>query len=116
KRVAQRVSVVSEVRGSIDWALWRIPLTAGPACCVWIPETQTSSSSMLTDPELPPEFTRMSSKRPASPYGATDGEVAMVTSRQKLEEEESDGHPVIHFPLSSSSSRPSPRSLDSPQR
>ncbi|XP_036373579.1 transcription factor SOX-5 isoform X6 [Megalops cyprinoides] len=63
---------------------------------------------MLTDPELPPEFTRMSSKRPASPYGATDGEVVMVTSRQKLEDEESDGHPVIHFPLSS------PRSLDSP--
>ncbi|TKC47217.1 hypothetical protein EI555_007380 [Monodon monoceros] len=31
---------------------------------------------------------RMSSKRPASPYGEADGEVAMVTSRQKVEEEE----------------------------
>ncbi|MBN3278336.1 SOX5 factor, partial [Polyodon spathula] len=44
----------------------------------------------------------MSSKRPASPYGGTDGEVAMATSRQKLEDKESDGLPVIHLPLNSS--------------
>ncbi|KAM9673098.1 transcription factor SOX-5 isoform 1-T1 [Trichechus inunguis] len=42
---------------------------------------------------------RMSSKRPASPYGEADGEVAMVTSRQKVEEEESDGLPTFHLPL-----------------
>lgn len=41
----------------------------------------------------------MSSKRPASPYGEADGEVAMVTSRQKVEEEESDGLPAFHLPL-----------------
>ncbi|KAM4676782.1 transcription factor SOX-5 isoform 3-T3 [Discoglossus pictus] len=41
----------------------------------------------------------MSSKRPASPYGEADGEVAMVTSRQKMEEEESDGLPAFHLPL-----------------
>ncbi|KAM8974417.1 transcription factor SOX-5 [Pelodytes ibericus] len=40
----------------------------------------------------------MSSKRPASPYGEADGEVAMVTSRQRLEEE-SDGLPAFHLPL-----------------
>ncbi|XP_033881843.1 transcription factor SOX-5-like isoform X2 [Acipenser ruthenus] len=57
---------------------------------------------MLTDPDLPQEFKRMSSKRPASPYGGTDGEVAMATSRQKLEDKESDGLPVIHLPLNSS--------------
>uniref|UniRef100_A0A452G6W2 SRY-box transcription factor 5 n=1 Tax=Capra hircus TaxID=9925 RepID=A0A452G6W2_CAPHI len=56
-------------------------------------------SSMLTDPDLPQEFERMSSKRPASPYGEADGEVAMVTSRQKVEEEESDGLPAFHLPL-----------------
>ncbi|KAI4586394.1 hypothetical protein MJG53_004181 [Ovis ammon polii x Ovis aries] len=44
-------------------------------------------------------MTRMSSKRPASPYGEADGEVAMVTSRQKVEEEESDGLPAFHLPL-----------------
>ncbi|XP_035283163.1 transcription factor SOX-5 isoform X2 [Anguilla anguilla] len=77
---------------------------------VCVIQQQASCRKMKTaEPE-----DRMSSKRPASPYGATDGEVVMVTSRQKLEDEESDGHPVIHFPLSSSSSRPSPRSLDSP--
>ncbi|XP_053319072.1 transcription factor SOX-5 [Spea bombifrons] len=54
---------------------------------------------MLTDPDLPPEFERMSSKRPASPYGEADGEVAMVTSRQKMEEGESDGLPAFHLPL-----------------
>uniref|UniRef100_A0A8C2A325 SRY-box transcription factor 5 n=1 Tax=Cyprinus carpio TaxID=7962 RepID=A0A8C2A325_CYPCA len=40
-------------------------------------------------------FSRMSSKRPASPYGGTDGEVVMATSRQRLEDEEVDGH--SHF-------------------
>nr|AHN09425.1 Sox5-BLM isoform [Mus musculus] len=54
---------------------------------------------MLTDPDLPQEFERMSSKRPASPYGETDGEVAMVTSRQKVEEEESERLPAFHLPL-----------------
>ncbi|XP_036152389.1 transcription factor SOX-5 isoform X3 [Myotis myotis] len=54
---------------------------------------------MLTDPDLPQEFERMSSKRPASPYGEADGEVAMVTSRQKVEEEESGGLPAFHLPL-----------------
>ncbi|XP_048191186.1 transcription factor SOX-5 isoform X2 [Perognathus longimembris pacificus] len=54
---------------------------------------------MLTDPDLPQEFERMSSRRPASPYGEADGEVAMVTSRQKVEEEESDGPPAFHLPL-----------------
>ncbi|XP_052434649.1 transcription factor SOX-5 isoform X9 [Carassius gibelio] len=72
---------------------------------------------MLTEPELPQEFNRMSSKRPASPYGGTDGEVVMATSRQRLEDEELDGHAVIHLPLSSYCSKMSPRSprlLDSP--
>ncbi|MEE6477427.1 hypothetical protein FKM82_011509 [Ascaphus truei] len=41
----------------------------------------------------------MSSKRPASPYGEADGEVSMVTSRQKMEDEESDGLPAFHLPL-----------------
>ncbi|XP_069867888.1 transcription factor SOX-5 isoform X8 [Dipodomys merriami] len=54
---------------------------------------------MLTDPDLPQEFERMSSRRPASPYGEADGEVAMVTSRQKVEEEESDGPPAFHLSL-----------------
>ncbi|KAK1790307.1 hypothetical protein P4O66_014216, partial [Electrophorus voltai] len=60
---------------------------------------------------------KMSSKRPASPYGGTDGEVVMATSRQRLEDEEVDGHAVIHLPLSSYCSKVSPRSprpLDSP--
>ncbi|XP_052410923.1 transcription factor SOX-5 isoform X1 [Carassius gibelio] len=72
---------------------------------------------MLTEPELPQEFNRMSSKRPASPYGGTDGEVVMATSRQRLEDEEVDGHAVIHLPLSTYCSKVSPRSprlLDSP--
>uniref|UniRef100_A0A5F9D9X7 SRY-box transcription factor 5 n=1 Tax=Oryctolagus cuniculus TaxID=9986 RepID=A0A5F9D9X7_RABIT len=47
----------------------------------------------------PGELLLMSSKRPASPYGEADGEVAMVTSRQKVEEEESDGLPAFHLPL-----------------
>lgn len=41
----------------------------------------------------------MSSKRPASPYGEADGEVAMVTGRQKVEEEESEGFQAFHLPL-----------------
>uniref|UniRef100_A0A671QVH5 Transcription factor SOX-5 n=1 Tax=Sinocyclocheilus anshuiensis TaxID=1608454 RepID=A0A671QVH5_9TELE len=53
-------------------------------------------------------FSRMSSKRPASPYGGTDGEVVMATSRQRLEDEEVDGHAVIHLPLSSYCSKVSP--------
>uniref|UniRef100_A0A672NAP8 Transcription factor SOX-5-like n=1 Tax=Sinocyclocheilus grahami TaxID=75366 RepID=A0A672NAP8_SINGR len=66
----------------------------------------------------PPDVaSEMSSKRPASPYGGTDGEVVMATSRQRLEDEEVDGHAVIHLPLSSYCSKVSPRSpqlLDSP--
>ncbi|XP_070977173.1 transcription factor SOX-5-like isoform X9 [Oncorhynchus clarkii lewisi] len=73
---------------------------------------------MLTDPELPQEFNRMSSKRPISPYGGTDGEVVMATSRQRLEEEErDDGQAVMHLPLTPYCSKVSPRSprpLDSP--
>ncbi|KAJ8006725.1 hypothetical protein DPEC_G00110190 [Dallia pectoralis] len=71
---------------------------------------------MLTDPELPQEFNRMSSKRPISPYGGTDGEVVMATSRQRLEERD-DGQAVMHLPLApycSKVSPRSPRSLDSP--
>ncbi|XP_058276232.1 transcription factor SOX-5 isoform X7 [Hirundo rustica] len=49
--------------------------------------------------ELTVRPTEMSSKRPASPYGEADGEVAMVTSRQKVGEEESDGLPAFHLPL-----------------
>ncbi|KAL4593705.1 transcription factor SOX-5 isoform X2 [Arapaima gigas] len=64
--------------------------------------------------ELSSDISWMSSKRPASPYGGTDGEVVMATSRQRLEDEESDGQPVIHLPLNSYSSKVSPRSLDSP--
>ncbi|XP_044041959.1 transcription factor SOX-5 isoform X5 [Siniperca chuatsi] len=62
----------------------------------------------------------MSSKRPASPYGGTDGEVTMATSRQRMEDEESEGlGGVIHLPLASYCSKVSPRSppnrnLDSP--
>ncbi|XP_054862481.1 transcription factor SOX-5 isoform X12 [Amphiprion ocellaris] len=63
---------------------------------------------------------RMSSKRPASPYGGTDGEVTMATSRQRVEDEESEGlGGVIHLPLASYCGKVSPRSppnrnLDSP--
>ncbi|XP_026219423.1 transcription factor SOX-5 isoform X3 [Anabas testudineus] len=77
-------------------------------------------SSMLTEPELPQECNRMSSKRPASPYGGTDGEVTMATSRQRMEDEESKGlGGVIHLPLASYCGKVSPRSppnrnLDSP--
>ncbi|XP_037616014.1 transcription factor SOX-5 isoform X15 [Sebastes umbrosus] len=77
-------------------------------------------SSMLTEPELPQECNRMSSKRPASPYGGTDGEVTMATSRQRMEDEDSEGlGGVIHLPLVSYCGKVSPRSppnrnLDSP--
>ncbi|XP_076577908.1 transcription factor SOX-5 isoform X6 [Chaetodon auriga] len=77
-------------------------------------------SSMLTEPELPQECNRMSSKRPASPYGGTDGEVAMATSRQRVEDEDSEGlGGVIHLPLTAYCGKVSPRSppnrnLDSP--
>uniref|UniRef100_A0A8C9YHX4 SRY-box transcription factor 5 n=1 Tax=Sander lucioperca TaxID=283035 RepID=A0A8C9YHX4_SANLU len=62
----------------------------------------------------------MSSKRPASPYGRTDGEVTMATSRQRMEDEDSEGlGGVIHLPLVSYCGKVSPRSppnrnLDSP--
>uniref|UniRef100_H3CN94 SRY-box transcription factor 5 n=1 Tax=Tetraodon nigroviridis TaxID=99883 RepID=H3CN94_TETNG len=75
---------------------------------------------MLTEPELPQECNRMSSKRPASPYGGTDGEVTMATSRQRVEDEDSEGlGGVIHLPLASYCSKVAPRSppnrnLDSP--
>ncbi|XP_077565783.1 transcription factor SOX-5 isoform X2 [Stigmatopora nigra] len=77
-------------------------------------------SSMLTEPELPQECNRMSSKRPASPYGGTDGEVTIATSRQRVEDEESEGlGGVIHLPLAPYCNKVSPRSppfrsLDSP--
>ncbi|XP_063785445.1 transcription factor SOX-5 isoform X8 [Pseudophryne corroboree] len=45
---------------------------------------------------------KMSSKRPASPYGEADGQVAMVTSRQKMEDEASGGLPAFHLPLHAS--------------
>uniref|UniRef100_A0A3B3CYB8 SRY-box transcription factor 5 n=1 Tax=Oryzias melastigma TaxID=30732 RepID=A0A3B3CYB8_ORYME len=68
-------------------------------------------SSMLTEPELPQECNRMSSKRPASPYGGTDGEVTMATSRQRVEDEENEGlGGVIHLPLASYCGKVSPRS------
>ncbi|XP_072000831.1 transcription factor SOX-5 [Engystomops pustulosus] len=54
---------------------------------------------MLTEPDAPPEFERMSSKRAASPYGEADGEVAMVTSRQKMEDEDSAGLAAYHLHL-----------------
>lgn len=63
---------------------------------------------------------RMSSKRPASPYGGTDGEVTMATSRQRMEDDDGEGlGGVIHLPLASYCSKVSPRStpsrnLDSP--
>uniref|UniRef100_A0A672HHU3 HMG box domain-containing protein n=1 Tax=Salarias fasciatus TaxID=181472 RepID=A0A672HHU3_SALFA len=70
---------------------------------------------------FPPQCqSKMSSKRPASPYGGTDGEVTMATSRQRVEDEESEGlGGVIHLPLSSYCGKVSPRSppnrnLDSP--
>uniref|UniRef100_A0A3P8YUD6 HMG box domain-containing protein n=1 Tax=Esox lucius TaxID=8010 RepID=A0A3P8YUD6_ESOLU len=68
-------------------------------------------------PDLNPiEHLWMSSKRPISPYGGTDGEVVMATNRQRLEERD-DGQAVMHLPLApycSKVSPRSPRSLDSP--
>uniref|UniRef100_A0A8C6KTC1 SRY-box transcription factor 5 n=1 Tax=Nothobranchius furzeri TaxID=105023 RepID=A0A8C6KTC1_NOTFU len=55
-----------------------------------------------------------------SPYGGTDGEVTMATSRQRVEDDESEGlGGVIHLPLASYCGKVSPRSppnrnLDSP--
>uniref|UniRef100_A0AAQ4Q7Q8 SRY-box transcription factor 5 n=1 Tax=Gasterosteus aculeatus aculeatus TaxID=481459 RepID=A0AAQ4Q7Q8_GASAC len=63
---------------------------------------------------------KMSSKRPASPYGGTDGEVTMATSRQRMDDGDSEGlGGVIHLPLVSYCGKVSPRSptnrnLDSP--
>uniref|UniRef100_A0A3B3ZKK3 HMG box domain-containing protein n=1 Tax=Periophthalmus magnuspinnatus TaxID=409849 RepID=A0A3B3ZKK3_9GOBI len=55
---------------------------------------------------FPSIFSRMSSKRPASPYGGTDGEVTMATSRQRMDDEESEGlGGVIHLPLDHDSSK-----------
>lgn len=77
----------------------------------------------LTHPSNPPTHhlsSRMSSKRPASPYGGTDGEVTMATSRQRVEDDDGEGlGGVIHLPLASYCSKVSPRStpsrnLDSP--
>ncbi|XP_007895488.2 transcription factor SOX-5 isoform X3 [Callorhinchus milii] len=65
---------------------------------------------MLSGPELPQEFKRMSSKRPASPYGDTDGDVAMVTNRPKVEDGESDGHSAFHLTLPPSFSNNNPHS------
>ncbi|XP_034434820.1 transcription factor SOX-5 isoform X7 [Hippoglossus hippoglossus] len=80
--------------------------------CVYAP---ASVVAMLSVPAY-----LMSSKRPASPYGGTDGDVTMATSRQRMEDEESEGlGGVIHLPLVSYCSKVSPRSpanrsLDSP--
>ncbi|KAM9705331.1 transcription factor Sox-5-like isoform 2-T2 [Menidia menidia] len=52
---------------------------------------------MLTQPDLPQECNRMSSKRPASPFGGTDGGVTMATSRQRMEDEDGEGA-AIHPP------------------
>uniref|UniRef100_A0A3B5M7E3 Transcription factor SOX-5 n=1 Tax=Xiphophorus couchianus TaxID=32473 RepID=A0A3B5M7E3_9TELE len=63
-------------------------------------------ASCCGDPSL-----KMSSKRPASPYGGTDGEVTMATSRQRVEDEESEGPGgVIHLPLASYCGKVSPHS------
>nr|XP_033968393.1 transcription factor Sox-5-like [Pseudochaenichthys georgianus] len=73
-------------------------------------------SSMLTEPELPQECNRMSSKRPASPYGGTDGEVTMATSRQRMEDEDSEGlGGVIHLPLASYCGKVVPSFASQPQ-
>lgn len=67
------------------------------------------SSSLF--PSISYSFSRMSSKRPASPYGGTDGEVTMATSRQRVEDEENEGlGGVIHLPLASYCGKVSPRS------
>uniref|UniRef100_A0A8C9YIQ0 SRY-box transcription factor 5 n=1 Tax=Sander lucioperca TaxID=283035 RepID=A0A8C9YIQ0_SANLU len=47
----------------------------------------------------------------SSPYGRTDGEVTMATSRQRMEDEDSEGlGGVIHLPLVSYCGKVSPRS------
>lgn len=77
-------------------------------------------SSPPTHPPSHHLSSRMSSKRPASPYGGTDGEITMATSRQRVEDEDGEGlGGVIHLPLVSYCSKVSPRStpsrnLDSP--
>ncbi|KAM8910047.1 transcription factor SOX-5 isoform 10-T10 [Spinachia spinachia] len=78
----------------------------------------------MTSRQLPshiaPSARGMSSKRPASPYGGTDGEVTMATSRQRMDDGDSEGlGGVIHLPLVSYCGKVSPRSppnrnLDSP--
>uniref|UniRef100_A0A0G2K6K9 SRY-box transcription factor 5 n=2 Tax=Rattus norvegicus TaxID=10116 RepID=A0A0G2K6K9_RAT len=86
------------LRGSLPcWAL----CSKFKSCSDFLPEKKSllasgSSSQLLLKGHL---TIRMSSKRPASPYGETDGEVAMVTSRQKVEEEESERLPAFHLPL-----------------
>uniref|UniRef100_A0A3Q4I3Z5 SRY-box transcription factor 5 n=1 Tax=Neolamprologus brichardi TaxID=32507 RepID=A0A3Q4I3Z5_NEOBR len=78
---------------------------------------------ILICPSIPSENNFKDSShfhRPASPYGGTDGEVTMATSRQRVEDEESEGlGGVIHLPLASYCNKVSPRSppnrnLDSP--
>uniref|UniRef100_A0A4W5P612 Uncharacterized protein n=1 Tax=Hucho hucho TaxID=62062 RepID=A0A4W5P612_9TELE len=60
-------------------------------------------------PSLPSSL--LSPWRPISPYGGTDGEVVMATSRQRLEEEErDDGQAVMHLPLTPYCSKVSPLS------
>lgn len=105
-------------------------LSTGVACS---PPSYNSINNLLNHPEYCslfsllslsisylPFFSRMSSKRPASPYGGTDGEVTMATSRQRVEDEDSEGlGGVIHLPLASYCGKVSPRSppnrnLDSP--
>ncbi|EDL10668.1 SRY-box containing gene 5, isoform CRA_a, partial [Mus musculus] len=90
----ERESIGLEGLDRLDRFSWSQPIIGGRC-----DKGKLCFSSMLTDPDLPQEFERMSSKRPASPYGETDGEVAMVTSRQKVEEEESERLPAFHLPL-----------------
>uniref|UniRef100_A0A1A8C573 SRY-box containing gene 5 n=1 Tax=Nothobranchius kadleci TaxID=1051664 RepID=A0A1A8C573_NOTKA len=92
--------------------------------CVWVPWWCASHQSVLQPQRfammLSVPALLMSSKRPASPYGGTDGEVTMATSRQRVEDDESEGlGGVIHLPLASYCGKVSPRSppnrnLDSP--
>uniref|UniRef100_A0AAZ3Q4U4 HMG box domain-containing protein n=1 Tax=Oncorhynchus tshawytscha TaxID=74940 RepID=A0AAZ3Q4U4_ONCTS len=64
---------------------------------------------LLLSPSLSPSL--LSPCRPISPYGGTDGEVVMATSRQRLEEEErDDGQAVMHLPLTPYCSKVSPLS------
>uniref|UniRef100_A0AAQ4RT68 SRY-box transcription factor 5 n=1 Tax=Gasterosteus aculeatus aculeatus TaxID=481459 RepID=A0AAQ4RT68_GASAC len=67
-----------------------------------------------------PRVRQSSPNRCASPYGGTDGEVTMATSRQRMDDGDSEGlGGVIHLPLVSYCGKVSPRSptnrnLDSP--